>query len=124
MCCGPSAKSWCAASASATSWSKWTMRAASRSWREKRTSYILVLAAQALISLLLIVLFLNSRLIKPLRKLMRFSDRLSHGDFETRLDLTGSDELGRWRSSWSRCGWRSSACSRTSASARNVSAPS
>jgi hypothetical protein len=41
----PSAKSWCAASASATSWSKWTMRAASRSWREK-VPCILVLAGR------------------------------------------------------------------------------
>jgi diguanylate cyclase (GGDEF)-like protein/PAS domain S-box-containing protein len=63
--------------------------------REKQLSYVFVLAAQLMVSLLLIVLFLNSRLIKPLRKLMRFSDRLSHGDFETRLDVTGSDELGR-----------------------------
>jgi PAS domain S-box-containing protein len=61
----------------------------------KQLSYVFVLAAQLMVSLLLIVLFLNSRLIKPLRKLMRFSDRLSHGDFETRLDVTGSDELGR-----------------------------
>eukprot|EP01030_Chromulinospumella_sphaerica_P008663 gene8663-8474_t len=61
---------------------------------EKRTSYILVLAGQVLISALLIVLFLNARLMKPLRKLMRFSNRLSHGDFDTRLDLSGSDELG------------------------------
>jgi diguanylate cyclase (GGDEF)-like protein/PAS domain S-box-containing protein len=63
--------------------------------REKQLSYVFVLAAQLTVSLLLIVLFLNKRLLKPLRKLMRFSDRLSHGDFETRLDLTGSDELGR-----------------------------
>ncbi|TFW18026.1 bifunctional diguanylate cyclase/phosphodiesterase [Duganella callida] len=63
--------------------------------REKQLSYVFVLAAQLMVSLLLIILFLNSRLIKPLRKLMRFSDRLSHGDFETRLDVTGSDELGR-----------------------------
>ncbi|WP_228895992.1 EAL domain-containing protein [Pseudoduganella aquatica] len=63
--------------------------------REKQLSYVFVLAAQLTVSLLLIVLFLNKRLIKPLRKLMRFSDRLSHGDFETRLELTGSDELGR-----------------------------
>ncbi|MBV7536678.1 EAL domain-containing protein [Duganella sp. sic0402] len=63
--------------------------------REKQLSYVFVLAAQLMVSLALIVLFLNSRLIKPLRKLMRFSDRLSHGDFETRLDVTGSDELGR-----------------------------
>src|SRR5476649_1490243 len=63
--------------------------------REKQLSYVFVLAAQLTVSLMLIVLFLNSRLIKPLRKLMRFSDRLSHGDFETRLDLVGNDELGR-----------------------------
>eukprot|EP01034_Spumella_vulgaris_P039428 gene39428-48723_t len=63
--------------------------------REKQLSYVFVLAAQLTVSLLLIVLFLNKRLLKPLRKLMRFSDRLSHGDFETRLELTGSDELGR-----------------------------
>ncbi|SEO02101.1 PAS domain S-box-containing protein/diguanylate cyclase (GGDEF) domain-containing protein [Duganella sp. CF517] len=63
--------------------------------RGKQWSYVFVLAAQLTVSLLLIVLFLNSRLIKPLRKLMGFSDRLSRGDFETRLDLAGSDELGR-----------------------------
>jgi diguanylate cyclase (GGDEF)-like protein/PAS domain S-box-containing protein len=63
--------------------------------REKQRSYVFVLAAQLMVSLLLIVLFLNARLLKPLRKLMRFSDRLSHGDFETRLEVTGSDELGR-----------------------------
>ena len=63
--------------------------------REKQVSYVFVLAAQLMVSLLLIVLFLNARLIKPLRKLMRFSDRLSHGDFETRLDLASQDELGR-----------------------------
>ncbi|MGV7211352.1 EAL domain-containing protein [Oxalobacteraceae bacterium A2-2] len=63
--------------------------------REKQLSYVFVLASQIMVSLILIVLFLNARLLKPLRKLMRFSDRLSHGDFETRLDLVGSDELGR-----------------------------
>ena len=63
--------------------------------RNKQSNYAFVLAFQLTISLLLIVLFLNRRLLIPLRKLMNFSDRLSHGDFETRLDLTGSDELGR-----------------------------
>jgi diguanylate cyclase (GGDEF)-like protein/PAS domain S-box-containing protein len=63
--------------------------------RGKQSNYAFVLAFQLTISLLLIVLFLNRRLLIPLRKLMNFSDRLSHGDFETRLDLTGSDELGR-----------------------------
>ncbi|HEU4776540.1 MAG TPA: EAL domain-containing protein [Telluria sp.] len=63
--------------------------------RGKQANYTFVLAFQLTISLLLIVLFLNRRLLVPLRKLMNFSDRLSRGDFETRLDLTGSDELGR-----------------------------
>ena len=63
--------------------------------RNKQSNYAFVLAFQLTISLLLIVLFLNRRLLIPLRKLMNFSDRLSRGDFETRLDLTGSDELGR-----------------------------
>ncbi|MEO7495461.1 MAG: EAL domain-containing protein [Massilia sp.] len=61
----------------------------------KQISYAKVLASQLGISLLLIVIFLNKRLLRPLRKLMTFSDRLSRGDFETRLDLQGSDELGR-----------------------------
>ena len=63
--------------------------------REKQISYIFVLAAQLGVSMALIALFMNRRLLKPLRKLMRFSDRLSHGDFETRLDLGSNDELGR-----------------------------
>ncbi len=63
--------------------------------RSKQSNYAFVLAFQLTVSLVLIVLFLNKRLLVPLRKLMNFSDRLSHGDFETRLDLTGKDELGR-----------------------------
>ena len=63
--------------------------------RGKQSNYAFVLAFQLTISLLLIVLFLNRRLLVPLRKLMNFSDRLSRGDFETHLDLSGSDELGR-----------------------------
>jgi diguanylate cyclase (GGDEF)-like protein/PAS domain S-box-containing protein len=63
--------------------------------REKQSNYALVLAGQIGISLLLIVLFLNKRLISPLRGLTGFSDRLSRGDFDTPLGLRGSDELGR-----------------------------
>ncbi|SHH03610.1 EAL domain-containing protein [Massilia sp. CF038] len=63
--------------------------------RNKQSNYAFVLAFQLTVSLLLIVLFLNRRLLVPLRKLMKFSDRLSRGDFETRLDLAGNDELGR-----------------------------
>jgi diguanylate cyclase (GGDEF)-like protein/PAS domain S-box-containing protein len=63
--------------------------------RSKQGNYALVLASQIGSSLLLIVLFLNQRLLKPLRGLMQFSDRLSRGDFHTPLGETGSDELGR-----------------------------
>ncbi|MCC6072983.1 EAL domain-containing protein [Massilia sp. GCM10020059] len=63
--------------------------------RSKQSKYALVLAGQITISLLLIILFLNRRLMGPMRKLMSFSDRLSRGDFETHLDLDGNDELGR-----------------------------
>jgi diguanylate cyclase (GGDEF)-like protein/PAS domain S-box-containing protein len=62
---------------------------------DKRRSYIFVLAAQLTVSLLLIILFLNKRVIGPLRRLMRVSDRLARGDFDTRLELRGNDELGR-----------------------------
>jgi diguanylate cyclase (GGDEF)-like protein/PAS domain S-box-containing protein len=63
--------------------------------RGKQSNFALVLAGQLGISLLLIVVFLNARLLKPLRTLMQFSDRLSHGDFDTPLALPGGDELGR-----------------------------
>jgi diguanylate cyclase (GGDEF)-like protein/PAS domain S-box-containing protein len=63
--------------------------------RVKQINYALVLAGQVAVSLLLIVLFLNKRLLSPLRKLMSFSDRLSRGDFETRMEQDSDDELGR-----------------------------
>ncbi|MDL2356150.1 MAG: EAL domain-containing protein [Pseudomonadota bacterium] len=63
--------------------------------RSKQSNYALVLAGQLAVSLLLIVLFLNKRLLTPLRTLMGFSDRLSHGDFDTPLEPQGQDELGR-----------------------------
>ncbi|GGC02546.1 EAL domain-containing protein [Pseudoduganella buxea] len=63
--------------------------------RSKQRSHIFVLAAQLSVSLMLIILLLNRRVIQPLRKLMRFSSRLSQGDFTTRLELRGEDELGR-----------------------------
>ncbi|MFL6707460.1 MAG: EAL domain-containing protein [Massilia sp.] len=63
--------------------------------RGKQSNYALMLASQVGSSLLLIVLFLNRRLLSPLRKLTQFSDRLSRGDFGTPLEMQGADELGR-----------------------------
>ncbi len=63
--------------------------------RQKQLSYGLVFAAQILISLLAIFLFVNARLLRPLRRLMHFSDHLSHGNFDLQLELASKDELGR-----------------------------
>ena len=63
--------------------------------RAKQRNYALVLALQLAVSLLLIALLLRRRLLSPLRSLMRFSDRLARGDFETPLALSAKDELGR-----------------------------
>jgi diguanylate cyclase (GGDEF)-like protein/PAS domain S-box-containing protein len=63
--------------------------------RAKQWRYATVLAVQLAVSLLLITLLLKRRLVAPLRHLMGFSDRLSHGRFDTPLALKTSDELGR-----------------------------
>ena len=63
--------------------------------REKQMSAAFVLTGQLLISLMLIIMFLHSRLIQPLRKLMGFSDLLSQGNFEIKLEMSQQDELGR-----------------------------
>jgi len=70
----------------------------SRSRKElhaKQWHYAMVLAGQLAVSLLLIVLLLQRRLVAPLRTLMGFSDDLSRGRFDTPLALTSGDELGR-----------------------------
>jgi PAS domain-containing protein len=61
-----------------------------RQWR-----YAMVLAGQLAVSLLLIVLLLQRRLVAPLGALTGFSDRLSRGGFDTPLVLSSRDELGR-----------------------------
>jgi diguanylate cyclase (GGDEF)-like protein/PAS domain S-box-containing protein len=63
--------------------------------RAKQWRYAMVLAAQLAVSLLLIVLLMQRRLLAPLRTLMGFSDKLSRGKFDTPLALAGDDELGR-----------------------------
>jgi len=67
----------------------------SQDLRAKQLNYALVLALQLAVSLLLIALLLRRRLLSPLRSLMRFSDRLARGDFDTPLALSDPDELGR-----------------------------
>lgn len=61
---------------------------------EKQLSSLLMLVAQLSAALLLIVLFIKSRLVTPLNKLMGFSDQLARGNFDTHLDVLHQDELG------------------------------
>lgn len=69
-------------------------RRSSEELAAKQRSYALVLALQVAVSLLMIALLVRRRLLQPLRALMRFSDRLARGDFETPLKLDARDELG------------------------------
>jgi diguanylate cyclase (GGDEF)-like protein/PAS domain S-box-containing protein len=63
--------------------------------RAKQWRYAGVLAVQLAVSLLLIALLIKRRLLAPLSALTGFSDRLSRGDFDTPLELSSKDELGR-----------------------------
>jgi diguanylate cyclase (GGDEF)-like protein/PAS domain S-box-containing protein len=63
--------------------------------RAKQWRYAMVLAGQMAVSLLLIVLLLQRRLVAPLRTLMGFSDDLARGRFDTPLVPASNDELGR-----------------------------
>ena len=63
--------------------------------RAKQWRYAMVLAGQMAVSLLLFVLLLQRRLVAPLGTLMRFSDDLARGRFDTPLALASHDELGR-----------------------------
>jgi diguanylate cyclase (GGDEF)-like protein/PAS domain S-box-containing protein len=61
----------------------------------RQASYLVVLAIQLAVSLLLILLFLKIRLQVPLRRLEAFSDALARGQFDAPLALSRDDELGR-----------------------------
>ncbi|WP_332878764.1 EAL domain-containing protein [Massilia sp. S19_KUP03_FR1] len=61
----------------------------------RQSTYLVVLAIQLGVSLLLIVLFLKLRLQTPLRQLEAFSEALARGQFDAPLLLERGDELGR-----------------------------
>jgi diguanylate cyclase (GGDEF)-like protein/PAS domain S-box-containing protein len=70
-------------------------RPARAALREKQRFYGAVMAVHLGCSLLLILFILRQRIVRPLRRLMHFSDRLSGGDFDTPLRVDGPDEIGR-----------------------------
>jgi diguanylate cyclase (GGDEF)-like protein/PAS domain S-box-containing protein len=63
--------------------------------RARQFNYLVVLALQLGVSLLLILLFLRVRLQTPLRQLEAFSAALSRGQFDTPMPVDRADELGR-----------------------------
>jgi len=63
--------------------------------RARQTNYLIVLALQLGVSLLLIVLFLRVRLQTPLRQLAAFSEAMAQGRFDAPLLFEAGDELGR-----------------------------
>jgi diguanylate cyclase (GGDEF)-like protein/PAS domain S-box-containing protein len=67
----------------------------SQDLRARQANYLIVLAIQLGVSLLLIVLFLKVRLQTPLRQLEAFSAALAQGQFNVPLGFEREDELGR-----------------------------
>ncbi|MFY8119224.1 MAG: ATP-binding protein [Roseateles sp.] len=61
----------------------------------QRWLYGLTVGGQLLISLLLVLLLLNSRLLRPLRELGSFANDLAQGRFNASLRRQRNDEIGR-----------------------------
>ncbi len=61
---------------------------------EKQLPHLFILTAQISAVLVFVILFIKSRLLKPISKLMRFTDRLALGNFDTQLGYLQQDELG------------------------------
>ncbi|MBE9609857.1 sensor histidine kinase [Chitinilyticum piscinae] len=60
----------------------------------KQRQYILAVAVQVIISISLIYILLNARLLQPLQKLLRQSGRLARRELEERFEWERDDELG------------------------------
>ncbi|QPF75344.1 response regulator [Roseateles sp. DAIF2] len=68
---------------------------ASAALARQRWLYGLTVGGQLLISLLLILMLLNSRLLRPLRELSGFANDLAEGRFSAALGRQRGDEIGR-----------------------------
>ena len=63
--------------------------------REQRRLYALTVGGQILVSLLLILVLLNSRIMRPLRELGRVAGDLAEGRFATEIKPRHDDEIGQ-----------------------------
>ena len=62
---------------------------------EQRRMYALTVGGQVLVALLLILVPLNLRIVRPLRDLRRFADDLAEGRFEVTLKPSPDEEIGQ-----------------------------
>jgi len=68
---------------------------ASAALAQQRWLYAITVGGQALVSLLLLLALLNSRVVRPLRELGRFAGELAEGRFSAALQHRRDDEIGR-----------------------------
>jgi diguanylate cyclase (GGDEF)-like protein/PAS domain S-box-containing protein len=66
-----------------------------REFEKDRRAYYLLFVGMFASSLALIVVSLRKRVLRPLRRLMDFSNQLSEGDLEHPIDWNQPDEIGR-----------------------------
>ncbi len=62
---------------------------------EQRRMYAFTVGGQMLVALLLILVLLNLRIVRPLRDLRRFADDLAGGHFEATLRVSPDEEIGQ-----------------------------
>lgn len=66
-----------------------------REFRQDRRAYYLLFVGMFATSLVLIVISLRKRVLRPLRRLMDFSNQLSEGNLDHPIDWRQPDEIGR-----------------------------
>ena len=66
-----------------------------REFRQNRRAYFMVLLCQFVLALVLILITLRRRVLKPLFRLVNFSNQLAGGDLDRPLDWKQPDEIGR-----------------------------
>ena len=66
-----------------------------REFEQDRRAYYLLFIGMFATSLALIIISLRKRVLRPLRRLMDFSNQLSEGDLEHPIDWSQPDEIGR-----------------------------
>ncbi len=64
-------------------------------FRAAVTEALLLSTAAALVSALIVSLFVSNRVVTPIRQMMEVSRRIAAGHYRERVDVTGGDELGQ-----------------------------